>query len=60
LEYRYKPDNLSAFNENDAKDVFVTWFPHKRLSITAAAVNLGDVADKTNQTAWYLSGQFSY
>jgi len=60
LEYRYKPDNLSAFNENDAKDVFVTWFPHKRLSITAAAVDLGDVADKTNQTAWYLSGQFSY
>lgn len=60
LEYRYKPDNLSAFNENDAKDVFVTWFPHKRLSITAAAVDLGDVADKTNQTAWYLSGQLSY
>jgi Protein of unknown function (DUF3034) len=60
MEYRYKPDNLSSFNENDAKDVFVTWFPHKRVSITAAAVDLGDVADKTNQTAWYLSGQLSY
>jgi hypothetical protein len=60
MEYRYKPDNLSSFNENDAKDVFVTWFPHKRFSITAAAVDLGDVADKTNQTAWYLSGQISY
>jgi hypothetical protein len=60
MEYRYKPDNLSAFNENDAKDVFVTWFPHKRLSITAAAVDLGDVADKSNQNAWYLSGQLSY
>lgn len=60
MEYRYKPDNLSSFNENDAKDVFVTWFPHKRFSITAAAVDLGDVADKTNQAAWYLSGQISY
>lgn len=60
MEYRYKPDNLGAFNENDAKDVFVTWFPHKRFSITAAAVDLGDIADKSNQTAWYLSGQISY
>jgi hypothetical protein len=60
MEYRYKPNNLSSFNENDAKDVFVTWFPHKRLSITAAVVDLGDIADKTNQTAWYLSGQLSY
>lgn len=60
MEYRYKPDNLSSFNENDAKDVFVTWFPHKRFSVTAAAVDLGDVADKTNQAAWYLSGQISY
>lgn len=60
MEYRYKSDNLSAFNENDAKDVFVTWFPHKHFSVTAAAVDLGDVADKTNQTAWYLSGQVSY
>lgn len=60
MEYRYKPNNLSSFNENDAKDVFVTWFPHKRLSITAAAVDLGDIADKTNQNAWYVSGQLSY
>lgn len=60
MEYRYKPDNLGAFNENDAKDVFVTWFPHKRFSITAAAVDLGDIADKSNQSAWYLSGQISY
>lgn len=60
MEYRYKSDNLSSYNENDAKDVFVTWFPHKRFSITAAAVDLGDVADKSNQDAWYLSGQISY
>lgn len=60
MEYRYKPDNLSVFNENDAKDVFITWFPHKRFSVTAAVADLGDIADKNNQTAWYLSGQISY
>lgn len=60
MEYRYKPDNLSSFNENDAKDVFITWFPHKRFSVTAAVADLGDIADKPNQTAWYLSGQISY
>ncbi len=60
MEYRYKPDNLSTFNENDAKDLFITWFPHKRFSITGAVVDLGDIADKSNQTAWYLSAQVSY
>ena len=59
-EYRYKPDNLSAFKEDDAKDVFVTWFPHKRFSITGAYIDLGNIANKDNQTAWYLSGQLSY
>lgn len=46
MEYRYKADNLSSFNESDAKDVFVTWFPHKHFSITAAAIDLGDVTAK--------------
>jgi len=59
-EYRYKPDNLSAFEEEDAKDVFVTWFLHKHVSITGAYVDLGNIANKDNQTAWYLSGQISY
>jgi hypothetical protein len=59
-EYRYKPDNLSSFKENDAKDMFITWFPHRHFSITAAYVDLGDIADKDNQSAWYLSGQISY
>lgn len=59
-EYRYKPDNLSVFEEEDAKDVFVTWFPHKNFSVTGAYVDLGNIANKDNQTAWYLSGQISY
>lgn len=59
-EYRYKPDNLSAFKEDNAKDVFITWFPLKHFSMTAAYVDLGNIANKDNQTAWYLSGQLSY
>lgn len=59
-EYRSKPDNLSIYQEEDAQDVFVTWFPHKRFSITGAYVDLGSIANKDNQTSWYLSGQISY
>ncbi len=59
-EYRAKPDNLSVYKENDAKDIFVAWFPVKNVSITAAYVDLGNIADKDNQTGWYLSGQLAY
>ena len=59
-EYRVKPDNLSVFKEQDAKDIFVAWFPMKNLSLTAAYVDLGNIADKSNQRAWYLSGQILY
>jgi hypothetical protein len=60
LEYRYKPDNLSAFKEDNAQDAFMTWFPVKNFSVTAAYIDLGNIADKDNQKAWYLSGQISY
>ena len=59
-EYRAKPNNLSSFEEDDAKDFFVAWFPVRNISITAAYVDLGNIADKDNQTGWYLSGQLSY
>lgn len=59
-EYRAKPDNLSIFEEEDAYDVFLAWFPTRYLGITAAYVDLGNIADKDNQRAWYLSGQISY
>lgn len=60
IEYREKPDNLSAFREQAASDVFVAWFPYKNFSLTAAQVDLGNVADKPRQRAWYLSGQLSF
>lgn len=59
-ELRYKPDNLSVFEENSAHDVFMTWFPHKNISVTGAYVDLGTIANKDNQTGWYLSGQINY
>ncbi len=59
-EYRAKPNNLNSFKEYDAKDLFVTWFPVRNLSVTTAYVDLGNIANKDNQQAWYLSGQISY
>lgn len=59
-EYRAKPNNLSAFKEEDAKDVFVAWFPVKNFSLTAAYLDLGSIAGKKDQATWYISGQIPY
>jgi hypothetical protein len=59
-EYRARPNNLNSFKEDDAKDLFIAWFPVKYLALTAAYVDLGNIADKDNQSAWYLSGQLSF
>lgn len=59
-EYRDKPDNLSAFQEDAATDVFVAWFPLKSLAVTAALLDLGNIANKPNQRGWYLSGQLAF
>lgn len=54
-EYRQKPNNLSAFREDDWQDVFLAYFPIKNLSITAAFANLGNIADKSGQRGYYVS-----
>ena len=59
-EYRVRPDNIRAFKEDDAKDVFMTWFPLKNVSVTAAYVDLGNLVSDGDQTAWYISGQLTY
>lgn len=59
-EYRQKPDNLSALREDDAFDVFVAWFPDKRVSITGAWVMLGDIAGAPDQSGVYLSLQGAF
>lgn len=59
-EYRQKPDNLSFAREDDWWDVFITWIPDRRLAVTAAFVNLGDVATLKDQQGVYLSLQGSF
>ena len=51
-EYRWKPDNLSAFKEEDASDVFLAWFPHRNFAITGAWARLGTIAGKERQDGW--------
>lgn len=59
-EFRQKPNNLSAFEEQSAKDLFIAYLPSKALAFTAAYVDLGRIADKTAQRGAYLSAQFNY
>ena len=59
-EWRAKPDRLSAFKEENAWDVFVAWFPHRNLSLTAAWLELGNIADKPDQRSLYLSAQVGF
>lgn len=69
-EARVKPDHLKesalgpgALAEDDWFDVFVAWAPAKRLSITAAYVDLGRVAPAVQpkrQTGLYLSAQLAF
>jgi Protein of unknown function (DUF3034) len=58
-EYRQKPDNLSAFKEQDYWDVFAAFFPSKHFSVTAAYADLGRIAMKPGQHGLYLSLQGS-
>lgn len=60
MEYRQKPDNLSFAQEDDWWDVFVAWVPDRRLSVTAAWVNLGDIATLTDQQGLYLALEGSF
>jgi hypothetical protein len=58
-EYRAKPDNLGAFKEEDASDVFLAWFLHRNVAVTAAWANLGSIAGKPRQDGAYLSVQLT-
>lgn len=59
-EWRDKPDNLSAFREQGANDLFIAWFPSRHLSATLAWVGLGNIANKPSQHGWYLSLQLAF
>ncbi len=60
VEYRQKPDNLGFATEDDWKDVFVGWFPNKRVAVVAAYADLGSIATLDDQEGWYVSLQLSH
>ena len=60
MEYRQKPDNLSFAGESDWQDLFIGYFPSKRLSVVLAYARLGEIATLDNQDGLYLSIQGSF
>ena len=61
-EVRTRPDNLglAGFQEDTAWDLFVAWFPIRQASLTAAWLNLGNVATLKQQRGLYVSAQTTF
>ena len=59
-DYRTKPNNLGFAKEQNAKAAYVAWFPNKNISLTAAYVDLGEVALQGNQSGVYGSIQLGF
>ncbi|WP_439889294.1 DUF3034 family protein [Pseudomonas sp. MBLB4123] len=60
VEYREKPDNLGFAGESDWADLFVGYFPNKRLAVVLAYARLGEIATLDQQNGAYLSVQGSF
>ena len=60
VEYRDKPDNLSAAEEDAWADLFFAWFPSKRVSVTVAYAGLGSIATLDSQNGFYASVQVAF
>jgi hypothetical protein len=56
-EYRTKPDNLGFAQEDDSYDLFAAWAMHRNVSLTAAYVDLGDIATVRKQRGVFVSLQ---
>ncbi|WP_374293761.1 DUF3034 family protein [Sphingomonas sp.] len=59
-EYRSKPDNLGFAREQDSFDLFAAWAVHRNVSLTAAYVDLGDIATVRRQRGAFLSLQSAF
>lgn len=60
LDYRSKPDNLGFAEEDDAWAAYAVWLPSKHFTVTAAYVDLGDIATMHGQNGFYLSLQTGF
>lgn len=59
-EYRQKPDNLRAVEEDDWKTAYLVYAPSRSLAVTFAYVDLGDIAGFVDQTGYFLSLQTGF
>jgi hypothetical protein len=59
-EYRTKSGNLGFAKEDDWLDLFAAWAVNKNLSVTAAYVDLGDIATFKDQRGVYISLQAGF
>jgi len=59
-EYRSKPSNLGFAREDDWVDLFAAYAINKTVSVTAAYVDLGDIATFRNQRGLYVSLQAGF
>lgn len=59
VEYRQKPNNLGFAKEHDWHDVFVGWFPNKRIAVVGAYTNLKSIAGAPDQKGFYANLQIS-
>ena len=59
-EYRTKPSNLGFAKEDDWMDLFAAYAINKTVSVTAAYVDLGDIATFKDQRGVYISLQAGF
>lgn len=59
-EYRTKSDNLGFAQEDASFDLFAAWAPVHHVTLTAAYVDLGDIATVKAQHGAFLSLQASF
>lgn len=59
-EFRSKPDNLSSSKEDNAYDLFLTYFLNKKAAFTIAYANLGRMSGKSDQHSLYMSLQGTF
>lgn len=59
-EYRFKPDNLGVFAEDDFWDAFIAIVPVKNVALTLAYADLGNIANQEDQRGWYVSLQAGF
>ena len=60
VEYRQKPDQLDGLPEDDARDIFVAWFPQKHVTATLAWLDMGRIAGLDRQQGMYAALQLAF